>query len=122
MATDPTFFTKFRLRGPTLQRNFQKFKSKFQSCNLQLITFPKLYFSSKSANKCLRYHQKNTEKHWISPKNRIKKPLENHDLFQVSHVFQPFLNDISAICWPILMQESVLGGLLVVDYMTEIRM
>jgi hypothetical protein len=50
----------------------------------------------------------------------MKNPLENHDFLRVSHVFQPFLNDISAICWPILMQNSVLERLLVVDYMTEI--
>ncbi len=47
----------------------------------------------------------------------LKKPLENHDLFEVSHVFQPFLNDI---CWTILMQISVLERLLVVDHMIEI--
>jgi hypothetical protein len=46
--------------------------------------------------------------------------VENHDFIQVSHVFQPFLNDISAICWPIWMQNIVLERLLVVDYMTEI--
>jgi hypothetical protein len=50
----------------------------------------------------------------------LKKLLENHDLFEVSHVFQLFLNDISAICWSILMQNSVLERLLVVDYMIEI--
>jgi hypothetical protein len=51
------------------------------------MTFPKRNFSSKSTKKWLRYHQKNTEKHYISPKNRIKKPLQNNDFFQVSHFF-----------------------------------
>ncbi len=47
VVTDPTFFSKFRLRGPTLTRNFANFLSKFQSCNLQLITFQKRYLDAK---------------------------------------------------------------------------
>jgi hypothetical protein len=35
-------------------------------------------------------------------------------------VFQPSFDDISAICWSILMQNCVLERLLVKDYMTEI--
>jgi hypothetical protein len=62
------------------------------------------------------------EKHYISRKKRIKNPLENHAFFQVSHVFHHSFGDISAICWPILMQNTVLERLLVVDYMTEIWM
>ncbi len=58
----------------------ENFKSKFQSCNLQLITFPKRYFASK----WLRYHQKKVEKHKISPKNLIKNPLENHIFIEFS--------------------------------------
>jgi hypothetical protein len=42
------------------------------------------------------------------------------DFFEFSHVFQPSFDDISAICWPILMQNSVLETLLVVNYMNEI--
>jgi hypothetical protein len=34
--------------------------------------------------------------------------------------FQPSFGDNSAICWSILMQDTVLERLLVVDYMTEI--
>jgi hypothetical protein len=34
--------------------------------------------------------------------------------------FHPYFDDISAICWSILMQDTVLERLLVVDYMTEI--
>jgi hypothetical protein len=78
------------------------------------------YFASKSANKWLRYHQRKVEKRLILAKIKFKKPLENYDLFELSHVFQPSFNDISAICWPIWMQNSVLERLLVVDYMTEI--
>jgi hypothetical protein len=37
-------------------------------------------------------------------------------------VFQHSSDDISAICWSILMQNSVLERLLVANYMTEIRM
>jgi hypothetical protein len=51
--------------------------------------------------------------------NKKSNPLENHE---VSHVFHPCFDDISVICWPIWMQNSVLESLLVVDYMTEIRM
>ncbi len=36
-------------------------------------------------------------------------------------LFQPSFGDISAICWWILMQNSVLETSLVVDYMIEIR-
>jgi hypothetical protein len=42
------------------------------------------------------------------------------DFWEKSSVFQYSLDDISAICWPILMQSSVLERLLVADYMTEI--
>jgi hypothetical protein len=84
------------------------------------MTFPKRHFESKSTYKWLRYHQKKLEKRVFLAKIDLKKPLENHDLFEVSHVFQPFLNDISAICWTILMQISVLERLLVVDHMIEI--
>ncbi len=50
----------------------------------------------------------------------LKKPLENHDLFEVSHVFQPSFDEILAICWTIFMQISVLERLLVLDYKIEI--
>jgi hypothetical protein len=39
-----------------------------------------------------------------------------------SSVFQHSFDDISVICWAIWMQNSVLERLLVLDYMTEIRM
>ncbi len=58
--------------------------SKFQSCNLQLIMFPKRYFASKSANKWLRFHQKKVEKH--------AKIQKNHgfltDFFFVKNIFK----------------------------------
>ncbi len=50
----------------------------------------------------------------------LKKPIENHDFIQVSHVFQPSFGDNSAIPWSILKQDTVLERLLVVDSMTEI--
>jgi hypothetical protein len=31
-----------------------------------------------------------------------------YDFFQVTHVFHPCFDDISAICWPILMQNNTL--------------
>jgi hypothetical protein len=52
----------------------------------------------------------------------MKNPLENHDFFEFLHVFQSSFDDISAICWPILMQNSVLERPIVVDFMTEIWM
>jgi hypothetical protein len=36
-------------------------------------------------------------------------------LFEFTHVFQPSFDDISAIGWSILMQDTVLERLLVVD-------
>jgi hypothetical protein len=48
-------------------------------------------------------------------KIELKKPLEKHDLFEVSHVFQLSFDDISAICWTILMQDTVLERSLVVE-------
>jgi hypothetical protein len=50
----------------------------------------------------------------------LKKPLQNYDFIQFLHVFQPSFGDYLAICWSILMQDTVLESLLVVDYMTEI--
>jgi hypothetical protein len=38
------------------------------------------------------------------------------DFWENSSVFQYSFGDISAICWPILMQNSVLETSLVVDY------
>jgi hypothetical protein len=58
----------------------------------------------------------------VSRKNRFKKTDRNHDLFEFPHVFQQSFDDISAICWPILMQNTILERLLVVDYMPEIQM
>jgi hypothetical protein len=48
----------------------------------------------------------------------MKKPLQNHDIIQVLHVFQPSFGDNSAISWSILKQDTVLERLLVVDSMT----
>ncbi len=42
------------------------------------------------------------------------------DFYEKYNVFQHSFDDISTICWPILMQNSVLERLLVVDYMAEI--
>jgi hypothetical protein len=112
VVTDPTFFSKFRLWGPTLTQNFANFKSKFQSCNLQLITFLKRYLASKSTNKWLRYRQNKDESRLFL--------VQNHDFIQFLHVFQPSFGDNSAICWSIFMHDTVLERLLVVDYMTEI--
>jgi hypothetical protein len=73
-----SFFFWFRLRSQSLIWNFLNFTSKFQSCNLQLITFPKCYFASNSINKSLRYHQKNVEKRLFlenkSNKKSVRKP------------------------------------------------
>ncbi len=66
----------------------------------EIFEISNLIFSQKSNNKSVR-------KSWF---------------FQVLHVFHPCFDDISAICWPIWMQNSVLERLLVVDYMTEIPM
>ncbi len=72
------------------------------------------------ASKWLRYRLKKVEKH--------AKLEENHgfltdflfEFCEKSNVFQHSSDDISAIFWPILMQNSVLETLLIVDYMTEI--
>jgi hypothetical protein len=120
VVTDPTFFSKFRLRNQTLGWNFWNFTSKFQSCNLQLITFPKRYFASKSTNKWLRYHQKKVEKHAEIQKNLGFLTDFLFAFWEKSNVFQPSFKHISAICWPIWMENSVLERLLVVDYMTKV--
>jgi hypothetical protein len=52
---------------------------------------------------------------------KVENSLENHDIFfQVSLLFQPSFDNISAICWSIWMANSFLETLLVVNYMTEI--
>ncbi len=84
------------------------------------MTFPKRYLASKSANKWLRFHQKKIGKRVFLAKIELEKTLEKHDLFEVSHVFQPSFDDISAICWSILMQDTILERSLDVDYMAEI--
>jgi hypothetical protein len=52
----------------------------------------------------------------------MKNPLEKHDFFEFQHIFQQSFDDISAICWPILLQNTILERLLVVNLMPEIRM
>jgi hypothetical protein len=47
-------------------------------------------------------------------------PLQNHDFIQLLHVFKPTFGDNSVICWSILMQDTVLKRLLVVNSMTAI--
>jgi hypothetical protein len=42
------------------------------------------------------------------------------DFWEKSNIFQHSFADISAICWPILMKNSVLEMLLAIDYMSEI--
>ncbi len=117
-----TFFSKFRLRSPTFPWNFWNFTSEFQACNLQLITFPKWYFASKSTNKWLRYNQKNVEKRVEIQKSYGFLTDFLFDFWEKTNVFQHSFDDISAICWSILMQNSALERLLVVDYMPGIRM
>ncbi len=83
VATDLTFFSKFRLWRPIFSRKFWNFKSKFQSCNLQLITFPKRYFASKSNNKWLRYRLR-----------KVKKTCKNSKKWFSSGFFIRFLKEI----------------------------
>jgi hypothetical protein len=70
----------------------------------------------------LRYHQNNDEKR--AKLEKIHGFLTDFlfDFWEKSSVFQYSFDDISAICRPILMQNSVLETSLVVDYMPEIRM
>jgi hypothetical protein len=73
MAIDAMFkIFPLNLEANFETQNFRNFGSEFQSCNLQLITFPKRYFASKSINKWLRYRQKKVEKVCLSPKSSIK--------------------------------------------------
>jgi hypothetical protein len=68
----------------------------------------------------MRYHQNKDEK-------RAKLEI-NHgfltdflfDFWEKCSVFQYSFGDISAICWSILIKNSVLETSLVGDYMTEI--
>jgi hypothetical protein len=116
----PLFPANFDFRAQLSHENFKISKSKFQLCNLQLITFPKRYFASKSANKLLRYHENKVEKRAKLEKNHGFLTDFLFDFWEKSSVFQPSFHDILAICWPILMQNSVLETSLVVNYMTEI--
>jgi hypothetical protein len=68
----------------------------------------------------LRYHQNKDEKRAKLEKNHGFLTDFLFDFWEKSSVFQYSLDDISAICWPILMQSSVFERLLVADYMTEI--
>jgi hypothetical protein len=84
------------------------------------MTFLKRYFASKSANKLLRYHQNKDEKRAKLEKNHGFLTVFLFAFWEKSSVFQYSFDDISAICWPILVQNSVLETSLVVNYMTEI--
>jgi hypothetical protein len=70
----------------------------------------------------LRYHQNNDEKRAKLEKNHGFLTDLLFDFLEKSSVFQYSFDDISAICWPILMQSSVLERLLTADCMPEIRM
>jgi hypothetical protein len=101
-----TFSTNFDFGAKLWHQIFLNFKSKFQPCNLQLITFLKRYFASKSTKNWLRYREKKIEKHVFLPKIEFKKKLlEKHDLFEFSHIFQPSFADNSAICWSVSQWE-----------------
>jgi hypothetical protein len=84
------------------------------------MTFPKCYCSSKSGNKWLRYHQNKDEKRAKLEKNHGFLTDFLLDFWEKSNVFQHSFDDISAICWPILMHNCVLKTSLVVEYMIEI--
>jgi hypothetical protein len=51
----------------------------------------------------------------VSPQNPIKKPLEKHDLFEFSHVFQHSFGNISASFWSISLKNTDLETPLVVE-------
>jgi hypothetical protein len=108
----------------TLEPNFPM---KFLKFHILILV---MYFITNNLSKtvyCIKIGQQMAEISWKGGWKTLyfsqkanKKPLENHDFFQVSHIFQHSLGDISDICWPILMQSTVLERLLVVDYMFEI--
>jgi hypothetical protein len=68
----------------------------------------------------LRYHQNKNEKRAKLEKNHGFLTVFLFDFWKKSSVFQYSFDDISAICWPILMLNSFLETSLVADYMTEI--
>jgi hypothetical protein len=68
----------------------------------------------------LRYHQNKDEKRAKHEKNHGFLTDFLFDFWDKSSVFQYSFGDISAICWSILMKNSVLETSLVVDYMIEI--
>jgi hypothetical protein len=70
----------------------------------------------------VKYHQKKVEKQAKLEKNHGFPTNFLFAFCEKYNVFQPSFDDISAICWPILMQSNVLERLLVVEYMTNIRM
>jgi hypothetical protein len=107
-------FQQISTLEPNFPMKFLNFTFVFQSCNLQLIAFPKRYFASKSATKRWK-----TCEAW---KNHGFLTDFLFEFWEKSSVFQYSFDDISAICWPILMQSSVLETSLAVDYMPEIRM
>jgi hypothetical protein len=68
----------------------------------------------------LSYHQNKNEKRAKLEKNHGFLTEFLLDFWEKSSVFQYSFDNISSICWPILMQSSALETSLVVDYMTEI--
>jgi hypothetical protein len=84
------------------------------------MTFPKRYLASESTNKWLRYNQKKIGKHAKLQTNHVFLTFFLIRFWREIDVFQFSFDEILAICWSILMQDTVLERLLVVDYMTEI--
>jgi hypothetical protein len=75
----PSIFCKFQLWCQIWQWSSLNFVFKFQSYNLQLITFPKRYLTSKSIHWNWRYHQfyikkrvKSTKIHIVFSSNFIR--------------------------------------------------
>ncbi len=108
----------------TLEPNFSMKISNFQ------IQISIIWSTTNNLSKtliCIKIVQQMAEilfkKGWKSAKLQI-----NHGFLTVflnrflleTHVFQPCFDVISAICWPILIQNGVLERLLVEQYMTEI--
>jgi hypothetical protein len=116
VVTDTTFSSKFRLWS-------KNFTFVFQSCNLQIITnLSKTLFCIQVDQQIAEISSKEDEKRAKFEKSRGFLTDFLLDFWEKSGVFQYFFDDISAICWPIIMQNSVLDTSLVVDYMPEIRM
>jgi hypothetical protein len=114
------FFQQISTSKPNFIMKFSKFSIKISIMKSITNNLSKTVFCIKIVQQMAEISSKEGWKTSVSRQNRIKNPLENHDFFQVSHVFQPSFDNISAIWWPILMQNTILERLLVIDYMIEI--